>query len=65
MIKGSALSGTKRHWALSSASKRQTSPLADISSNSPRSSLHCVGANEEIAGSHFGLRKTWKLSWVA
>ena len=33
MISGSALSGTCRHCALSSASKRQASPLADINNN--------------------------------
>ena len=32
MIRGSALSGTRRHCALSSASNCQVSPLADISS---------------------------------
>src|SRR5260370_954020 len=64
MISGSALSGTRRHCALSSASKRQTSPFADISSNSPRSSRHTVGAKAVTAGSQRGLRKTAKLSGV-
>ncbi len=62
MISGSALSGTRRHWALSSASNCQVSPLADINTIWPRSSRHCVGANAATAGSHFGFRKTWKLS---
>src|SRR5260370_19586219 len=65
MISGSALSGTRRHCALSSASKRQTSLLADISSNSPRSSRHTVGAKAATAGSQRGLRKTAKLYGVA
>src|SRR5712671_364285 len=65
MISGSALSGTRRHCALSSASKRQTSPPADISNNPPRSNRHIVGANAAIAGSQRGLRNTWKLSAVA
>src|SRR6266700_3185259 len=62
MIRGSAESGTSRHCALSSASKCQMLPLSDISSIWPCSSRHCVGANAVTAGSHFGFRKTWKLS---
>src|SRR5205814_2308148 len=65
MISGSALSGTFRHCALSSASNCQVSPPCDINSIWPCSSRHCVGAKAATAGSHFGLRKTWKLSWPA
>src|ERR1700722_9472300 len=65
MISGSALSGTRRHCALSSASKRQTSPPFDISRSSPRSSRHMVGANAVTAGSQCGLRNTAKLSAAA
>jgi hypothetical protein len=39
--------------------------LADIRIIWPRSSRHWVGANAATAGSHFGLRNTWKLSWSA
>src|SRR5206468_3729480 len=62
MINGSALSGTRRHWALSSASKCQVSPPAATRSSSPRSSRHIVGAKAATAGSHFGFKNTWKLS---
>jgi hypothetical protein len=62
MISGSAVSGTRRHCALSSASNCQVSPLCDINSIWPCSSRHCVGAKAATAGSHFGFRKTWKLS---
>ena len=65
IISGSALSGTRRHCALSSASKRQTSPFSDISNNPPRSSRQTAGANAVTAGSQRGLRKTAKLSGVA
>ena len=58
MISGSALSGTSRHCALSSASKRQVSPLSDISMIWPRSSRHCFGAKAATAGSHFGFSPT-------
>ena len=64
MIRGSALSGTRRHCALSSASNCQVSPLADIRIIWPRSSRHWFGANAATAGSHFGFRNTWKLSPV-
>ncbi len=65
MIRGSAVSGTRRHCALSSASNCQVSPLADISSICPRSSRHWFGAKAATAGSHFGFKNTWKLSPVA
>ena len=57
-ISGSAVSGTRRHWALSSASKCQVSPPADSNSSSPRSSRHMVGAKLATTGSQRGLRKT-------
>src|SRR6185436_16445024 len=62
MTRPSALSGTRRHCALSSASNCQVSPVFDIRMIWPRSSRHCVGPNAATAGSHFGLRNTWKLS---
>src|SRR6185437_3412196 len=65
MIRGSVLSGTRRHWALSSASNVHVSPLADCRRIWPWSSRHCVGAKAVTVGSHFGFRKTWKLSWPA
>src|SRR5271169_5597515 len=65
MISGSAVSGTSRHCALSSAWKCQTSPFADINISSPRSSRHIVGLKASTAGSQRGLRNTWKLSAVA
>jgi hypothetical protein len=65
MISGSTLSGVRRHCALSSASKRQTSPAADISNSTPRSSRHTVGAKAVTAGSQRGFKNTWKLSGVA
>src|ERR1700680_2827116 len=58
VISGSALSGTRRHCALSSASKSQVSPPAEVSSIWPCSSRHCLGEKAAIAGSHFGLRNT-------
>src|ERR1700756_4802397 len=65
MIRGSALSGTSLHCALSSASKRQVSPRSDIRRIWPCSSRHCVGAKAATVGSHFGFRNTWKLSLPA
>src|SRR5207248_662049 len=49
MISGSALSGTFRHCALSSASNCQVSPPCDINSIWPYSSHHSVGAKAAIA----------------
>src|SRR5579859_998264 len=63
--KGSVLSGTSRHCALSSASNCQVSPLSDISSIWPCSSRQRFGAKAVTTVSHFGFRKTWKLSWPA
>src|SRR5438045_4061256 len=55
---GSAVSGTRRHCALSSASKCQTSPLGDMNNNSPRSSRHTSGLKLTIDGSQRGFRNS-------